>query len=69
MSMPNLSPHGESQCPLQQAWTMVHQPGANPLGAGVTVALKAMAELEAHQDLPPASQVSFHQHIHIPNTL
>lgn len=64
MSIPNLSRHGESQCPLQQVWTMAHQPGANPLGAGLTVALKAMAEEEAHQDLPPASQVGFHKHIY-----
>lgn len=61
MSTPNLSPHGESQCPLQQVWTMAHLPGANPLAAGVTVTLKAMAEVEAPQDLPPASQVCFHK--------
>lgn len=59
MSTLNLSLHGESQCPLQQVWTMAHQPGANPLGAGLTLAQKAMAEVEAHQDLPPASQVGF----------
>lgn len=58
MSTPKLSPHGESLYPLQQPWTMAHQPGANPLVAGVTTTLKAMAEVEAHQDLRPASQVS-----------
>lgn len=62
MSIQNLSPHGGSQPPLQQVWTMALQHGANPqvvVAAGVIMALRSMVEATDPLDLPPANLVSF----------
>lgn len=71
MSIQNLSPHGESQPPLQQVWTMALQHGLNTqvaVAAGVIMALRSMVEATDLLDLPPANLVSFmnaHLFIHL----
>ncbi len=62
MSIQNLSPHGESQPPLQQVWTMALQHGVKPqvaVATGVIMALRSMVEATDLLVLPPANLVSF----------
>lgn len=64
MSIQNLSPHGGSQQPLQQVWTMALLHGENPKVVGVIMALRSMVEATDPLDLPPANLVCF-IHLHL----